>query len=148
MDRPAVLAAEGAGNDLHRLFQQHDAPGGVGLFLVGRLAAPFGTDVAGVAGGLPGPPILAGTTRSGVAVSMDIGLSPRATGQVIAHELGHYLGLLHTVEPGGLPDPLPDTPDDPADTANLMAPRVTDAPVGLTPQQGEVLRSGAALDSP
>ncbi|MCA9525469.1 MAG: hypothetical protein KC549_04120, partial [Myxococcales bacterium] len=62
--------------------------------------------------------------------------------------LGHALGLFHTVEPGGLPDPLPDTPDDPDDTTNLMAPRVAEGPQVLTPQQGAVLRAGAALDSP
>lgn len=146
---PASLPAEGGVDSaLHALFRQHDAPGTVGVFLVGRLVAPFGTDVAGVAGGLPGPPILAGTTRSGVALSVDIGLSPAATGQVLAHELGHALGLFHTVEPGGLPDPLPDTPDDPDDTTNLMAPRVAEGPQVLTPQQGAVLRAGAALDSP
>ncbi|MEM9692577.1 MAG: hypothetical protein AAGA56_08535 [Myxococcota bacterium] len=57
----------------------------------------------------------------------------------IAHELGHLLGLFHTVEADGLRDDLSDTDD-----GTLMALRPTDEPT-FSPQQAERMRLYAQL---
>jgi len=59
----------------------------------------IGGGVIGIAGGIPGPK-LNGSPVSGVMVDYDFD-NAAAVGQVTAHELGHYLGLYHTVEQGG-----------------------------------------------
>ncbi|HEU4536682.1 MAG TPA: HEAT repeat domain-containing protein, partial [Polyangiaceae bacterium] len=53
-----------------------------------------------------------------VAVSLiTLDIDPKLVGQVMAHEGGHYLGLMHTTERDGtLFDLLPDTPECDADT--------------------------------
>ncbi|MFH1132236.1 MAG: hypothetical protein V1754_12940 [Pseudomonadota bacterium] len=62
--------------------------------------------VLGVAGGIPGPIGIHGTAGSGVTLSMqtncfvEYGLSPAG---VLAHEIGHYLGLSHNQEAPTLP---------------------------------------------
>lgn len=56
---------------------------------------------------------------------------------IVAHELGHFLGLYHVVEGDGVEDKLSDTSHE-----NLMHhnPSLTTS-VGLTPQQGTIMRA-------
>ena len=82
----------------------------------------------GFAGGIPGPTGLFGTNASGI-VAESLG-GGRSTGILLAHEIGHFLGLRHTTEIGAVHDDVSDTPECPADTivdqcpdyANLMFP--------------------------
>lgn len=115
----------------------------INLFFVEDITlGSSGFSTLGLAGGVPGPPLLQGTRRSGVAINMgsylaavqsgDAEMIAEASGEVeiiIAHESGHFLGLYHTVERNGqaLPDgeiqgrdPLTDTPACP-DTADADA---------------------------
>lgn len=121
--------------DVPRMFQL--SPSGsnqsLNMFFVEDIeSASSGFSVLGLAGGVPGPPILQGTSRSGVAVSMGSYLAAVASGDqtmidtasaeleiVMAHESGHFLGLYHTTERNGVAisggeiqgeDPLSDTP--------------------------------------
>lgn len=76
-------------------------------------------NVYGVAGGIPGA--LVPTDRSAVLVSALTGSGPdlvfdaeeeRLLGETMAHEVGHYLGLFHPVEPDWTQwDALDDTPE-------------------------------------
>jgi len=87
------------------------------LFLVRQA---IGGEVLGVAGRIAGP-MRAGTRASGVMVDYDFG-SVAARGYVIAHELGHYLGLMHTTESDGSHDLISDTAECPASGTNAACP--------------------------
>ncbi len=117
---PQLLVEHDAGDaELSELFGSgRDLPMGINVFLVEQLyrTTPAGTQaIAGLAGGIPGPPLQVGGAQSGVAVSLALGpAEDDRLGVVIAHELAHFLGLFHTVEaaaPGAAPleDQLDDT---------------------------------------
>lgn len=106
-------------SDLSLLFQTSvGAPPGINVFFVEQILREELEDeasiVLGIAGGIPGPPFVAhGTPHSGVALALaDIGDNPALLGNVLAHELGHYLGLFHTTEKTETNfDPISDTPE-------------------------------------
>lgn len=94
------------------------------LVFIRSFALPGGGGVLGISQGLPGPAGLHGTQTSGVVFTGEfIGsrFQERGgqvvdgnvfTGNVLAHEVGHYLGLFHTTEQNQqTTDPLGDTPD-------------------------------------
>ncbi len=68
-------------------------------------------------------------------------VSAAAQARVLAHELGHYLGLYHSVEADGSTDQLDDTGAD-----NVMHHNPTrSAAVGFSPSQGRVMRTHPAV---
>lgn len=108
------------------------------LFFVADLTDGSDFVQLGQAGGVPGPPGIHGTTRSGLVVNLasfvaaadDADLLAAASNDaslIIAHEGCHYLGLFHTTEKNGAAlkegtngyDPIADTPEcpDSADTS-------------------------------
>jgi len=79
----------------------------VNVFLVRGIstgAGERGGIALGIAGGIPGPPYVHGTMHSGVLVSYDSSVVGTGTqgqqiiAQIMAHEIGHYLGLFHNRE--------------------------------------------------
>jgi hypothetical protein len=65
----------------------------------------------GVAPGIPGAVNTKGTDMSAIALTLLPEATPAMEGDVVAHELGHFIGLSHTTEfAGGFKDPLSDTP--------------------------------------
>jgi hypothetical protein len=138
------------------------------LVVVGDVAvAGPGYPIWALSGGIPIPPVN-GTPRSGVVVSaVLLQHDPLWAGQVMAHEMGHALGLYHTTEAaldGGLPlgDQIDDTPGCPAsadrapadgmlgaaecdrfDAGNLMFWAAVRGATSLTPGQGALARRSA-----
>lgn len=149
---------DGPGNDLGRLFAQSvNAPdNAANVFFVAELlqGGPFGEFgvVLGISGGIPGPSLVQGTTKNGVAIALDSHERPDIGGSVattFAHELGHYLGLFHTSEVDfgfgqQLHDPLADTPEN--DASYLMFNSGSGS--RLSPWQGIVMRSNPWVRHP
>ena len=74
--------------------------------------------ILGIAGGAPGPQLVQGSANSGVAINTFGGFTSlqgkniNTVANTMAHEVGHYLGLLHTSERyGDTFDPIADTPE-------------------------------------
>lgn len=127
----------------------------VNIFFAGAFAM---RGTVGISLGLPGPVGLHGTHGSGVVFTTEymgqqvedgFGMSVDGnvyTGQILAHEVGHYLGLFHTTEStGGAYDPLPDTPEcgqislSCPDIDNLMFPFAGESHSIITPDQSFVI---------
>jgi hypothetical protein len=123
-------------------------PLAIPVFLVEQIyrTTPQGPQpIAGLSGGIPGLPLHVGGPRGGVALSL--ALQPGGQdrlGPVMAHEMGHFLGLFHTSEPAvsgqdRLHDDLSDTAQD--DPANLMYWSPGEQSTALSPQQAQILRT-------
>lgn len=134
------------------------------VFFVADITGAQGGSVGGLAGGTPVPFGMHGTGASGLAIATDPWADdPELLGRTLAHELGHALGLFHTVERNGqVFDPLPDTPAcersrdrdangldandcEGAGADNLMFPTANATASQLTPDQAAVLRRAMVL---
>lgn len=124
----------------------------------------------GVSAGVPGAPGMHGNANNGLVFRVaDLGVANDYVAHIMAHEVGHYLGLRHTTEVlngtgtqeaadydalVGVVDPIEDTPvcenifrltTSCPDYGNLMFPAAPDAAVAreygeLSDQQGQMLR--------
>jgi hypothetical protein len=137
-DRPDLdgLSADRLGE----LLSLSTTDGGVNVFFV-RTLSPVGLQA--LAGGPPGPPGIAGTRASGVAIGVDT-LCYRSwadLARITAHELARALGLQHNIEPDGFADALDDTPDG-SDNLLYYSEFATDV---LTPSQRDLVKRSPAL---
>lgn len=144
--RLTVTHDDGADLEMVELFAlAKDQPPGIPLFLLEAVNLQTHDGLipaAGFTGGIPAPHHMGGP-RTGIALALKYD-QPDTLGVIMAHEIGHFLGLFHVVEvhaPGETPieDALADTAPTPA---NLMYNTPDPAHLELTPQQGIVVRSG------
>jgi hypothetical protein len=148
-----IESLDGAESDLQAMFALSEGnPNAVNLFFVDELSAGafggFGV-ILGIAGGIPGPPLVQGSPRSGVAIAIKpIQGMPAGIDTTMAHEVGHFLGLFHTSEQAFFPpqihDPLPDTPEN--DATYLMF--NTGEGNKLSEWQGRVMRQNPFVRHP
>lgn len=131
MEDPDGLTVSDYGEVDRLLARTTDRGRVLNLVFIGRFDGEL-EGVAGVTGGLPGPPRLHGTRTSGVVVALDPSWSWDDLAIAGTHEIGHFLGLLHTSDADGeRPDPLDDTPEcgsdgcSDAESDNLMYPTLT-----------------------
>ncbi len=151
-----IESIDGKDSDLMEMWASTaDEPAdALNVFFVDELTGPFGNFglLLGIAGGIPGPGKVQGTSRSGVAIAIKPNPQvPVGYDTTMAHECGHYLGLFHTIEQnfgGFMPtvyDPLPDTPETDDQTWLMHNMGSGDK---LSPWQGIVMRSNPWVCTP
>jgi len=102
---------------LPRLNELSTTDSGVNIFFVRSISPP---GIQALAGGTPGPPNIAGTSASGIAISLDTLCYRDFTilARTTAHQIGRHMGLFRNLQPDGVhPDTIPDSL---ADSTNLM----------------------------
>lgn len=94
--------------DLSNLFRLSENESGIAVFFV-RSLSPDGVQTQ--VGGIPGPPRMPGTSKSGIAVSVDT-LCYRSwpdLAKVTSHTIAGQMGLWNNRDPQGTKDPISDS---------------------------------------
>lgn len=156
--------------EIQRMVKLAEAPApdeeqrSINIFLNRGFAFASGP-VLGISAGIPGAAGLYGSEASGLAFTVEyLGTSVDArqgamdgniyTGLVMAHEIGHYLGLFHVIEVAGGEDPLDDTANcrtygtECEASLNLMHPFAWGDNVILSPMQQQTLQRHPILTDP
>lgn len=147
LSQPACSTSDGLAN----VFDEAPAPSRevvhvvfLDYFTCPKLGGIFdaGQQIAALSIGAPGVPF---GTRTGIlAATFAKPTYPVEWSEILAHEVGHYLGLFHTRESlGGIVDNIADTAEDEEGAkANLMFFNVTlSTATTLSADQGEIIRS-------
>ena len=116
------------------------------VVLTNELSYGGGEALLGYSVGMPGASNLPSSVRSSVAVAIYDDQTAMNDAITILHEMGHFVGLMHSTEYDGTPDLLADTPTCPPpgkncpDVNNLMAPDGPAKVALVSPSQVRVVR--------
>ncbi len=150
-DLPSSYSSVTSETAYKQMFQTYSKDDVLNLFFIRSFSLGGESGVAGVAGGIPGPPRLGGTINSGVLIE-DMG-HWRYVGDGISHEAGHFMGLFHITESDGQTHDLisdtprcPDLNNCPDGWRNLMFPALTGQMDRITPGQALVVRAFGGVD--
>jgi hypothetical protein len=94
----------------------------INLFIAQKISIPQGP-AGGVSGRVPGVPGL--SARPGAGVVLRKYSDTNTMGELMAHEIGHFMGLWHTSAPGPYYDPITDTTECPSGTPSNSCPDKT-----------------------
>ncbi len=145
-DVPVGTYSVSVQEELPRLLALSTHRTGLSVFIVGRIEDALGGPLAGIAGAVPTSSGLPGTGANGIAIARAFG-DGRAMGATLSHEIGHALGLFHTVEANpAYGDQLDDTPAGEDSRENVMYPTGGQEARRFSPQQGTIMRRGRAVD--
>lgn len=99
-----IDSTDGPASELAGLFRlTAGRTGRLSVFFVRSInGGSSGFNTLGIAGGIPGPSGIPGTSQSGVVVTFDPTTDGSAAfgGFIMAHEVSHFLGLYHVTEQG------------------------------------------------
>lgn len=145
---PFALKSPAGRAALRAVFKAGVEHAGLNLFFLNHIdAAGDGSALAGLSGNVPGPNGWNGASVAGVLVATSFSEDPAELALVATHEMGHYLGLFHTVElAGDYQDQLDDTSGLPSGPGNLMYPSDTDEETRFSPDQGWVMRRSPSVE--
>ncbi|MDF1563140.1 MAG: hypothetical protein P1V51_08855 [Deltaproteobacteria bacterium] len=142
----SMTGADGELNDMWRQGRND----GLNVFFVRSIGGGFG-GIAGIAGGIPGPPLTGGTAHSGIAI--EVQQTTQLTGIDFCHEAGHFQGLYHLSEFFGQGhDDFTDTPECSPPNGNcdgpvqhMMFPALDPRQRLVSPHSARALQSNAGV---
>jgi hypothetical protein len=150
-DLPASYSNITSATQYTDMFRDWSKDETINLFFVQSLSMWGSSAVAGVSGGIPGPPRFGGTGNSGVVVERQS--TARLTGDCASHEVGHFVGLFHTTESNGRThDLISDTPECPdlnscqAGWRHLMFPGLTGVMDTMSRGSSVVVRANGGVN--
>jgi hypothetical protein len=142
---PAFLRASTGEARASLIAQATERGPGLHVVLTNHLSYSEGDPLLGYSVGMPGAANVAATVRSAIAVALYEDQPAANDAVTFLHEMGHFVGLMHSTEDDGTPDLLADTPvclgkGDCGDVDNLMAPMGPKNRAVVTPSQVRVVR--------
>ena len=123
-----------------------EAPQALHVVFTNEMSYGGGAPLLGYSVGLPGIANAAGTVRSAISVALYPDQTATNDAVTMVHEMGHFVGLLHTLDDDGSVDPLDDTATCDTRTKtcaaadNLMAPDGPLRTANVSPTQVRIVR--------
>jgi hypothetical protein len=132
------------------LFSSEPVENGIKLYLLNPLPSLLPGDAGGYSYGIGGPVMSKNYHTGGIVITAQYLEYPKIMATIIAHELGHYLGLFHVKEPSLLLfDQILDTNPEIEGPSNIMTAGNPNDPTTLrffSKEQGELIINHPAIE--